>query len=398
MMNWFAYLFRIWRREFKLVFRDAGVLIFFFGLPTLYPIVYTLIYNPEIVKEIPIVVVDDSRTAQSRELVRKFDATQAAKVVGYAASKSEARRWLAEKNAYAVIEIPADYARKLGRGEQADVNFYCDMSLLLRYRAMLLAFSQVQMAVDGQVRQKTIDSLGEIAQVMIGGSKPVSSNAMFIGDTTQGFASFVIPGLMVLILQQSLILGVTMLAGGRAERRRRNGGIDPEDYPGAPASSQVLGRMFCYLTLYAPMVLYMLYCIPAMFTLPDAGNFWQYWIFLMPMMIGASFLGMALGAFVTERESSMLVVVFTSVVFLFMSGLMWPRYAFPDFWRLASYLIPSTWGMEGFVRMLSNGATLEQQSHNYIMLWVLSAGYFVVAWLLVCYYKHTARLAGPKQA
>lgn len=391
MKKWFGYLFRTWRREFRLTFADAGVLLFFIALPLFYPIVYTLIYNPEVVREIPIAVVDNSRTTASRDLARKIDATPSAHIIGYAASKSEARRWHAEKRCYAVIEIPADYARKIGRGEQATVEFYCDMSLLLRYRAMLLDFTSLQMAVDAELRQQSIDRLGMIGQSVVGSSKTVGSNPVFIGDTSQGFASFVIPGIMVLILQQSLILGVTMLAGGRAERRRRNGGIDPEYIPGAPASATILGRMLCYITLYAPLVLYMLYCIPTMFDLPDAGHLGQYWLFIMPMMIASSFLGITLGVFVTERESSLLVIVFTSVIFLFLSGLTWPRYAINGFWTLLGDAIPATWGVEGFIRMLSNGGDLHQQSTPYVMLWVLSGVYFLTAWLLTAVRRRYGR-------
>lgn len=75
--EWFTAMYKVWRREFRLVFGDAGVLLFFFGLPLLYPIVYTLIYNPEIASDIPVAVVDECRTAQSRELTRAADATQA---------------------------------------------------------------------------------------------------------------------------------------------------------------------------------------------------------------------------------------------------------------------------------------------------------------------------------
>lgn len=384
-MNWLRNLCKVWRREFRLVVSDAGVLIFFLGLPTLYPIVYTLIYNPEIVTDMPVAVVDDCRSPQSRELVRMIDATQAAKVIGYASSKSEARQWHADKRCYAVIEISEDYSRKIARGEQAPVMFYCDMSLLLRYRAMLMAFTQVQMAVDGDLRQQSIDALGSVGQVAMGSAGQVESNPLFIGDTSQGFASFVIPGIMVLILQQSLILGITMLAGGRAERRRRNGGVDPEDIPEASATATALGRMLCYLVIYIPLTLYMFMWIPAMFDLPQSGSLGEYLLFIMPMMIASSFLGISLGVFVTERESSMLVIVFTSVVFLFLSGLTWPLYAFSPFWKIVAGFVPATWGIQGFIRMISDGAAMHQQTPCYLMLWGLAALYFITSLLILRY-------------
>ena len=97
------------------------------------------------------------------------------------------------------------------------------------------------------------------------------------------------------------------------------------------------------------------------------------------MLIASSFMGMSIGAFVSDRESSMLVVVFTSVVFLFLSGLTWPRYAMNGFWTLVGDMIPATWGVEGFIRMNSNHATLFQSSTPYLALWALAALYFVVA-------------------
>ena len=57
-------------REFKLIKGDAGVLIFMLLLPLAYPIVYSLIYNPELVREVQLVVVDNDRTPLSREMKR----------------------------------------------------------------------------------------------------------------------------------------------------------------------------------------------------------------------------------------------------------------------------------------------------------------------------------------
>lgn len=123
------------------MFSDVGVMIFFFLLPTAYPIVYTLIYNPEVADNLPVAIVDNSRTARSRDLVRMIDATQAMNTIGYASDLGEARRWMANHDCVAIIEIPSDYDKCIGRGEQAVVPFYCDMSLLLRYRSILMSIT-----------------------------------------------------------------------------------------------------------------------------------------------------------------------------------------------------------------------------------------------------------------
>ena len=381
MISWFKSLLKVWRREFSLVFSDAGVMIFFFGLPTLYPIVYTLIYNPEVIKNLPIAVIDHSRTAESRKFVRMIDATDGLEVYQYVDDKPAAKRLMDSKEVFGVLEIPADYSKRLGRGEQANVTYYADMSLLLRYRTAAFALTDVQLALGEQLRTEAVDAAGMLIPSGVGGQS-ISADSVMLGDPTQGFASFIMPGVLVLILQQSMILGITMLAGGASERRRRNRGYDPLEID-APATATIVGKTLCYILLYLPLTLYALYLVPAMFALPHVGNIWHEMVFIFPMLLASSVLGMCVGVFVKEREASMLVVVFTSVVFLFMSGLTWPRYAMPPFWKLVSDFIPATWGVEGFIRLNSNGATVAQESRPYLMLWGLTVIYFFVAWLLM---------------
>lgn len=385
-MKWFNDFFRVWRRECWLAFTDPGVLLFFFVLPLSYPVIYTLIYNTEVVREIPAVIVDHSRTAASRELARTIDATQSIRIVGYAADMPEARRAWAEKKCYSIIEIPSDYARRIGFGGQAVVSYYQDMSLLLRYRQSLLSLTDIQMhEAQTLTAQRVATAAGGMATVVSG--LPVNTQSHAIGDPSQGFASFIIPGIVILILQQGMLMGITMLAGTRRDRRRRDPqGIDHGDL-GLGSVVTVLGRAACYFTLYLPMAYYVMAIVPWMFDLPHNGHFLDYMPFIMVMLLATAFLGQTIQIFVRERETSMVLIVFTSVFFLFLSGLTWPRYAFSPFWMAVSDVIPATWGVEGFVRINSNGATLFEVSRYLNALWILTAVYFVTAVIIRHYTK-----------
>lgn len=394
-MDWLKSLFRVWRRETRLVFTDIGVLLFFFALPLAYPVVYTLIYNPEVVKKIDTVVVDRSRTSDSRELVRELGATQSINVIGYASDLSEAKQAMHEKKCYGVVEIPEDFARRIGRGEQAVASFYCDVSLLLRYRQYLFSLTDVQMNETLRITARRLSQGGLLTSSIEG--LPVNTQANFLGDVTQGFASFVIPGIVVLILQQSMLLGITMIAGTARDRRRRNGGVDPLDYEAGPLAT-VLGKTLCYMMVYLPMAYYILEIIPYMFALPHVGSFMDFMPVVFVVLLATSFLGQSIQVFVRERESSLLVVVFTSVVFLFLSGLTWPRYAFNKFWYMVSDLIPATPGMEALIRINSNGADVSNVSHYYWQLWILTGIYFVTALLIRWYATRGVRNACPQSA
>lgn len=354
-------------------------MLFFLFLPLVYPIIYTLIYNRELVEEVPFVVVDDSRTPKSRQLVSMADATPEMQLVGYASDMGEARRWMNEKACYGIMYIPSDYSRRLANGEQVIVPFYYDMSLLMRYRTFMEALTDIQIAVGDSERQALLNEAGDAVDGL--NVTTIDSQAFILGDVTQGFASFVIPGVLILIIQQSMVLGIVMLCGTSRDRRRLNNGIDPLAVE-APAMATVLGKSLCYVIIYIPLTFYMLHFVPLMFGLPHVGNVVDIMLFVVPFLFASAFMGLVLQAFVSERETSFLVIVFTSLIFLFLSGLTWPRYAMEFPWRQLSDIIPATWGVEGFININSNGATLTHVSIPYMMLWRLTAIYFLLACLL----------------
>lgn len=369
---------RVFRNEFRLIVGDIGVLLFFIALPLAYPVIYTLIYNPEVVNKMPVAVVDDSRTMQSRDFVRKASASPAIDIYAYCNDMAEARRLMADGDVFGIMEIPRDYARCIGRGETAHVSFFCDMSLLLRYRTFAAALTDLQLNVISDITGDKIDAAG--LGSLTGGGAPMlfESKSNFLGDSEQGFASFIIPGIVILILQQSMLLGVCMLGGTSRERRSRNRGIDPLQIQ-APATATVWGKALAYTVFYIPLTIYVMRFIPEMFDLPHYGNPVDYLLFIFPMLLATAFLGQGLNVIIKERETVFVVIVFTSVVFLFLSGLTWPRYAMSTLWTWAGNCIPATWGVDGFIKINSNAATLPEVGNDFSALWILSAIYMLFA-------------------
>ncbi len=380
--TWFVHLAQTFRDEMNVIVHDSGVLLFFVVLPLVYPIVYTLIYNTEDVHDIPFAVVDHCRSAESRSLVRMADATPQMQLFGYAADMREARSWMADAEVFGILEIPADYSEKINKLEQATAVFYAEMSLLLRYRAFLSALTEVQLAAGAQITEHRLGSAAGLSAQAFSGS-PINVQTNFLGDTQQGFASFIIPGIVVLILQQSMILGICMIAGTESERRRRGrymlaSGRASVSMP----SASVLGKVLCYTVFYMPFTIYILHFVPVWFDLPHQGSAVDYLLFMLPFLLSSACFGLMLGFMMREREDAFIYIVFTSLVFLFLSGLTWPRYAMNSFLYAVSCCLPSTWGIDGFVHINSNGATLAGQSGAYTWLWGLTVVYFIAAWIL----------------
>ncbi len=372
---WFVQVLRVCGRELLLVFRDEGVVIFFLVLNAIYPVLYALIYNPEVVRNEAVVVVDDNRTAMSRDLIRRMDATQEVAIVGYAANMQEAQEAMHSKACYGILYVPRDFSQSVTRGEQGHVSLYCDMSVMMRYKAMFSALTNVTQTM-GNERLTAI-----VEPVLNTSGSVIENHQVPVGNPAMGIASAVLLFILPLVLQQSMILGIAMLHGGGIERRRRNGGHDPMAIEASPGAT-IIGKMMCHQIIYVIPVIYVLHYVPLMFGFPQYGNFLHIICLAIPFVIAVSFMGQTLSAVVNERESVFLLFVFSSVIFVFLTGVSWPRYLMSRLWWLVGDCVPATWMSNGYVLMQSNGATLYQVQHQYWMLWLQLPVMFILAYVV----------------
>ena len=372
---WFVQVLKVCGRELLLVFRDEGVVIFFLLLNAVYPVLYALIYNPEVVRDERVVVIDDNRTAMSRDLIRRMDATQEVAIVGYAANMEEAREAMHRKDCYGILHVPRDFAQSVTRGEQGHVSLYCDMSVMMRYKAMFTALTNVTQAMGNERLAAKIEPLTSM------GGSIIESRQVPVGNPAMGIASAVLLFILPLVLQQSMILGIAMLHGGSIERRRRNGGRDPMAIEAGPAAT-IIGKMMCHQIVYVLPVIYVLHYVPLMFGFPQYGDLLHIICLAVPFIIVVSLMGQTLQAVVNERESVFLLFVFSSVVFVFLTGASWPRFLMSKFWRAVGDCVPGVWMSNGYVRMQADGALLYQTAHEYWMLWLQVPVMFILAYLV----------------
>ena len=375
---WFVQVLKVCGRELMLVFRDEGVVIFFLLLNAVYPVLYSLIYNPEVVRNEPVVVVDDNRTAMSRDLIRRMDATQEVAIIGYAANMEEAQQAMHSKQCYGVLHVPRDFGQCVTRGEQGHISLYCDMSVMMRYKAMFTALTNVTQAMGNERLAAKVEPVLNMSGSII------ESRQVPVGNPAMGIASAVLLFILPLVLQQSMILGIAMLHGGSIERRRRNGGIDPLAIEAGPAAT-IIGKMMCHQIIYVLPVIYVLHYVPLMFGFPQYGDLLHIICLAVPFIIVVSLMGQTLQAFVNERESVFLLFVFSSVVFVFLCGVSWPRYLMSRFWRVVGDCVPGMWMANGYVRMQADGAVLSQVAHEYWMLWLQVPVMFILAYLVERY-------------
>lgn len=366
----------VWIEELKTVFRDEGVLMFVLLVPLAYPLLYSWIYNNEVVHEVPVAVVDESHSALSREFVRHCDASPDVKVAAFATDMETAKGMMERREVNGIYRLPPDFATRLNRGQQTVVGVYCDMSVMLNYKAIYQTANAVSMDMNAHIQTSLAGNKTDREDQIT--TQPLAFDEVPMFNPAGGYGSFVLPAVLMLIIQQTLLLGIGMSAGTARENNRYRDLVPiSRHYQGI--FRIVFGKSMCYFMIYAILATYLAVIVPRLFSFVCIGSPFTLLAVLFPYVLACIFFGLTLSCMIRYRENVMLLVVFSSVPLLFLSGVSWPQSNIPDFWKTVAGLFPSTFGVRAYVRVNSMGATLDDVLVEYRALWIQTVVYFLLA-------------------
>jgi ABC-2 type transport system permease protein len=402
-------VFRHARAEALRVVRDPGALLVLVGAIFLYSCFYPIPYLPQVLREVPVAVVDQDRTPLSRQLVRMADAHSLLKVAERPASLGEAEGLVLAGRVGGILVVPAGFEREVRLGLKARVGVFADASYFLVYRQVATGFLETVGTLSAGIDIRRLEARGrtEVAARALRDPVPFLVRPLF--NPIEGYASYVVPAVLVLILQQTLLIGIGLLGGTATELSSREaspapspsrgatsesgdeGSATPADSPGPVQSeslgmtgalSRLFGRTLFYLALYSVYSVLVFAVVYRLYGFPERSRALDLALFALPFLLACIFLALALGALFTRRETAMQVLLFTSLPSVFLAGFAWPLEAVPSWLRALSLLVPSTSGIAGVLRLTEMGATLRHVRFEWLVLWALAGAYFVMAWLV----------------
>ena len=367
----------VFPHELKRIFTDPGVVVIFIVATLAYPLLYKAIYWNEQITNVPVAVVDLSQSVESRTFLHHWNASPDIRLTHTCNSIAEAEQLLREQKVHGIVYFPRDFASQLADPlGQAHISLYCDMSSFLYMKAIYLSCNQVMLESMRNIQIDRYESMGygrEFSWALVQDA-PYTETALY--NPTGGYGSFLIPAVLVLILHQTLLFGICMLAGTARDddkvlyRVLGKGRV-------AGVLRLILGRAAAYFTIYYALAAILLGLLPRLFDIPHIGDIGDILRFIVPYILACIFFSMTVSVFIRNRESGLVLLISTSLIFLFMAGISWPKEMMPAAWRYLSYFIPYTWGAHGFIHINSMGATLWSTRNEYISLWILSGGYFL---------------------
>ena len=379
------YILRVLLNEYRAIFTDSGVVLIFLAGLTIYTLFYPLPYSTEVLMKAPVIPVDQDHTALSRKLMQWVGATEEVRLVDAAGDLAEAQRRVLNSEAGGIFVIPEGFERDVLRGKQAVVSVYADACYFLIYRQVVTGVYKATATLSAgvEIRRYTAAGLGEKQAKRTREPLPIVSRPLF--NPAGGYATYVVPGVFILLLQQTLLIGIGMLGGTRNEEFVKA----PPPPPGEKESylAILLGRGFAYFSIYIFYPLYYVFVIFRIYNLPHVASPGLILVFMLPFVLAVTYMGLAFNFMLRSRELSIPVLIFVAMPAVLLVGFIWPVEAVPIWLRNMALLLPSTTACAGFLRINQMGASLHEVRYEWFVQWALCAFYFVLAWLTM-HQKH----------
>jgi ABC-2 type transport system permease protein len=359
--------------EWRRVISDRGVFGLFMLAPVLYAGFYPQPYLGQIVRHVPIAVVDQDNSELGRGLIQTLEAHDNISVALRASSYREAEDAIFSRRAFAILGIPPDTEKNVLKGVTARLPIYADSTYFILFNRSLQGLLEAVQAyaTDTLTHGARAESAGVQAASRL--SQPVEFIQVPLFNPTASYSSYVVPAAFVLILHQTLLMGAATLGGvafeqgGQAGRQAR------------ASAAAILGQGLAHWTLYVPSMLLYFVVMPRVYGFSTLGSVWALAALSIPFILATSFLGQALGLLFRHRETAVLLVLASSLPQFFLVGVSWPAEALPGFLHQARDLLPSVNAIDGFVRVNQMGASLTEVRPDWLRLWALALLYFAIA-------------------
>jgi ABC-2 type transport system permease protein len=381
-------LFDAFRHELHRIFTVRPAFAVIVLGAAFYALFYPQPYLNEALRNVPIAVVDRDGTQSSRDFARRVDATSDVAVTEVMPDLASAEREVFARKVDGILVIPQYFERELLHGRPSQVALYADASYFLIYQRVAGAVAAVARTAGTEIETTRLIAIGVDPAIAVAAADPMPLTAVPLFNPEGGYATYVLPAAFVLILQQTLLMGVALLSTLPGAAPREN---EPRGRRPGPAAI-VAGKLLAYLTIEAVILPAYLILLPYLYGLPRLGGIVPILIFAVAFVLAVAGLGFVVAAIFRRPVRVQLILAAAGLPLFMVAGFSWPSEAIPPVIRLVSYLVPSTSAIPGFVKLSQLGAPLAAVNSELLTLCALALFYNLIAlW-------YAAREAKPADA
>lgn len=360
--------------ELKAIFTDSGAMLILIGAVVIYPIIYSIGYYNEVMTNMKVAVVDLDHSVASRKYTAMIDASSDLEVSCKALDLPAAENLFMSNKVSGVILIPKNFEKDVLSGKQANVAVYADASYFLKYRNTILATTYSNAYFSGGVSVMRYMAEGKSLQQAKVSNDPLPAYSHVLYNPSTGYGSFIMPGVILVIFQQTLLIGIGLLGGSFSESKA-SPFLLPEQRRRKEIIPYLTGKTGAYLFISLFNIAYAIVLIHHWFGYPDKANMLDVLMLLFPFLLSTIFLGIGASTLFKHRESALVFMVFMSPIALFLSGLSWPVSSIPHWLVILSKILPTTTVIPAYLRLRTMGVGITEVKSEMIFMYIQAAVY-----------------------
>jgi len=360
--------------ELKAIVSDKGAILILFIAVVIYPIIYSIVYSNETVTSLSVAIVDQDQSAASRKYGQMLDASAEVNVAAHPTDLQLAEKLLKDSKVSGVIFIPEGFEKQLLKGQQAYVSLYADAAYFLKYRNELMAVTYTNAYFSAGISIKKYMAAGQDYKQALASNSPLDPQTHILYNPGSGYGSFVMPGIMLIVIQQTLLIGIGLMGGSFSESKKSPFKLAPQERK-REIMPHLFGKAGAYLLASLFNVAFTLVIVYNWFNYTDKADFLHVMMLIFPFLVAVVFLGIGISTLFIHRESAIVFMVFLSPIALFLTGISWPLSAIPEWLVVLSKLSPASNLVPAYYRLRNMGVGLAGVKHEMLMLYLQAAIY-----------------------
>ncbi|WP_369309004.1 ABC transporter permease [Providencia rettgeri] len=332
--------------------------------------VMSLVYARPVLWDLPVAVIDMDHSTASRELIRDLDATPKVQLHSYD-NLAQARQDMIARKLFAIIIVPTDFQQHLLSGKNITVPVYGDATNRLASGQIQQELSKAYQTLLNAYNTQLLTKAGyspEQAKVII---TPVRSETEPLYNPGISFAAIVFPGLLVMLLQHSLLIACVRVS------------IAVRSTPkGKPPLAVYLGALSALLPIWLFLSTVFFALWPWVLGYRQEAPLYVIWLFTFPFLLAVLGLGKLVTECLRSVEMIYLTLAFITTPVFYMSGTIWPLQAMPDWVRMIASALPSTWATNAMASLNQMGLPFSDVLMDIVMMLTLGVIYTVIGVLI----------------
>lgn len=375
----------ILKREIRNVSKDSSLFLILLLAPILYAFMYGSIYLNKGEEKVRLALIDNDGTAISRTLTQQLNSTPMIEIVP-SSNISEAQEMMFHGEVQGYFYIQSGFEKNIFLLKQTNVNLVLNASRFLPSSDLLSTATKVCLTVGAGVRKTYFNKQGMGEDEAMKMTNPINMDYRPLYNSGMTYGAFLLPGLLAIILQQTLLIGVAAAFTSEREEKKL---LNLYQISKQSISKMIFGKSMLYFVVFMIFGFFFSVVNFSVFDVEVRGNYFDLAVVSALFIATIIVFGMLIGSFFKTKLFAFQVLVFSSYPIFLITGYSMPYQALPRFVQILSDMLPTSPFLKTYISIVQAGGSLSDNLSSVIHLIVL---WIVFELLLILRIKYLVKI------